>query len=157
MNQLIRFRRFLRLMFDDCVVGLYVPGTVTTQRKYVYGTFKPYWALLLRLSRPFLLMLCCCSSKQRGLVLLLSNGNIESNILKIRMAGSFWEYRHEQEALGNSNGLTPFGTKALYATVSPSIRVSFLGVPDTISHLSIVTRRWSWCCIRSIFLGVLSR
>jgi len=32
------------------------------------------------------------------------------------MTGSFWEYRHEQDALGNSNGLKPFGTKA-YATL----------------------------------------
>lgn len=33
------------------------------------------------------------------------------------MTSPFWEYRHEQEALGNSNGLKPFGTKAYYATL----------------------------------------
>mmetsp|Transcript_18934 Transcript_18934/g.46897 ORF Transcript_18934/g.46897 Transcript_18934/m.46897 type:complete len:195 (+) Transcript_18934:37-621(+) len=33
------------------------------------------------------------------------------------MSGSFWEYRQEQEALGNSNGLKPFGTKAYYAAL----------------------------------------
>lgn len=34
------------------------------------------------------------------------------------MSVSFWEFRKEQEALGKSNGLKPFGTKAFYATVS---------------------------------------
>jgi hypothetical protein len=31
---------------------------------------------------------------------------------------SFWEYRQEQESLGKANGMQPFPTKALMATVS---------------------------------------
>jgi hypothetical protein len=34
------------------------------------------------------------------------------------MTKSFWEFRQEQESLGKSNGLKPFGTKAFYAMVS---------------------------------------
>jgi hypothetical protein len=141
-------------MFDDCVVGFCTKRSNNAQRKYTYQVRLKHTGFYFYISpaRFFYALLLQQQAARFAVLLVLSNGNIESNILKIRMAKSqsFWEYRHEQESLGNSNGLKPFGTKALYATVSPSIRVSFLGVPDTISHLSIVTRRWSWCCIWSI-------
>lgn len=33
----------------------------------------------------------------------------------------FWEYRHEQEQLGQANGVQPFATKAYYAGVSTGV------------------------------------